>query len=261
MISYNSIRNNIYDVQLRRWKDYINSRSPYTMLKSFYYIETASLFLFLTQRFIKSPGVITSLYIISGVCGAFMVNSDLDIFFYFGVFLVFTKGSFDWADGPLARRLNKTSFFGHALDEYGALLTDGALRLSFIYYALDSVDQLDLFPVMAFLVMVTRFNHFSLVIYQKQAGKMQGNVMKTRDSVVGASESKWFGKCYRLLDNVLDARARSVDFLLLVLVVDRSDLLDLSVLLLTLSGVIVVKAVLGHLACLYVSYSVYKGVR
>ena len=67
MVQYNSIRNKIYSVEFERWKNLLNIYSPYSLFKAIYYIETASLFLFLTQKIIKSPNLVTMLYIFCGL--------------------------------------------------------------------------------------------------------------------------------------------------------------------------------------------------
>ena len=46
MTQYKIIRNKIYSVQFERWKNLLNIKSPYSLFKAIYYIETASLFLF-----------------------------------------------------------------------------------------------------------------------------------------------------------------------------------------------------------------------
>ena len=100
MEKYNKIRKTMYSVQLTRWAHLINIKSPYTLIKAIYYMETASLFLFITQKIIKSPNFITFLYALTGVIGSFLLLSSQETMFYIGIFMVFTKGTFDWADGP-----------------------------------------------------------------------------------------------------------------------------------------------------------------
>ena len=72
MEHYKEIRRQIYSVQFKRWKHILNIKAPYSLMKGIYYIETASLFLFLTQKIIKSPNFLTFLYILTGV-GAFLI--------------------------------------------------------------------------------------------------------------------------------------------------------------------------------------------
>ena len=265
MEKYNKIRKTMYRTQLKKWANFINIKSPYTYIKSLYYMETASLFLFVSQKIIKSPNFITFLYALTGVTGAFLLNSSHEMLFYVGIFMVFTKGTFDWADGPLARRLNKTSFLGHALDEYGAYLSDAALRLSFIYYTFKYFPELmHLFPIIAFLLLVKKFNLFSDYIYFKNIVRnssikdkksLNNRFQKLiKDSENSTGISKWY---YRYIA-FLDARARSIDFLLLLLIIDRFVDYYVSEVLLTFSVLIVLRAMSMYLAGIYLDFKVYK---
>jgi hypothetical protein len=265
MEKYNKIRKTMYSVQLTRWAHLINIKSPYTLIKAIYYMETASLFLFITQKIIKSPNFITFLYALTGVIGSFLLLSSQETMFYIGIFMVFTKGTFDWADGPLARRLNKTSFIGHALDEYGAYVSDAAFRLAFIYYTLRYFPELMyLFPVAAFILLITRFNLFSdSMCYKnivdsplKGSKKVSDNEFKEviKDSKKDVSVVKWY---YRYI-SFLDARARSIDFLLLLLIIDKVFVYNLSELFLILSMALVLRAVLMYVAGIYSAFKADK---
>ena len=265
MEKYNKVRKTMYSTQLKRWSHFINIKSPYTLVKSIYYMETASLFLFLTQKIIKSPNFITFLYAITGVMGAFLLLNPQDELFYIGIFMVFTKGTFDWADGSLARRLNKTSFLGFALDEYGAYLSDAAFRVAFIYYTLGYFPELMyLFPIIAFILLITKFSLFSDYMYYKNVAynplekykKVINNEFEEviKDSKEATGVANW----YHRYASFLDARARSVDFLLLILIIDRVFDYNLSELLLILSALIVLRALVMYAAGIYSAFKVYK---
>jgi len=265
MEQYKKIRSELYRVQLTRWADLINIKSPYTLVKAVYYIETASLFLYTTQKIIKSPNFVTFLYMIVGVIGAFLLNSkDVDLFFL-GVFMVFTKGTFDWADGPLARRLNKTSFLGHALDVYGAYITDMAFRISFVYYALGHYpDLMFLFPMIAFVLLIGKLNWFSDILYYQKSTESTSDKDKVsrdnklKEDLKDPENATGIVKWYYRYEALLDARARSIDFLLLVLLVDFVLDYDLSILLLFLSMLIVLRSVVTYAAGVYYAFNAYK---
>jgi phosphatidylglycerophosphate synthase len=256
MEKYKKIRKTMYGVQLTRWSHLINIKSPYTYMKAVYYMETASLFLFVTQKIIKSPNFITLLYILTGVIGALLLNSSTEVFMYLGVFMVFTSGTFDWADGPLARRLNKASFLGYALDSYGALVNDAAFRVAFVYYSLSYYpDLMFLFPIIAILLLITKFRLFSgFLYYQKSAGDSSNRDKNNEPEENIKGIAKWYYK----YEAFLDARARSIDFLLLILLVDVFFNYDLSILLLALSMLIVLRSVVMYVAGVYFALNVYK---
>jgi phosphatidylglycerophosphate synthase len=262
MEKYTTIRKTMYSVQLTRWAHLINIKSPYTLIKAVYYMETASLFLFITQKIIKSPNFITFLYALTGVMGAFLLHSSQETLFYIGIFMVFTKGTFDWADGPLARRLNKTSFIGHSLDTYGAHVGDAAFRVAFVYYMLGHFPELMfLFPILAFILLVTDFRLFSDFQYLKVATdatkKQIRNNAFERDIRSEDKKNNNFKKWYFRYTSLLDSRARSTDFLLLALLVDFTFSYDLSILLLTLSALIILRAIIMYSAGVYFSFKVY----
>jgi len=264
MEKYKKIRKTMYSVQLMRFSHLINIKSPYTLFKSIYYIETASLFLFITQKIIKSPNFITFLYILTGVIGAFLLHSSQEMMFYLGIFMVFTKGTLDWSDGALARRLNKTSSLGHALDIYGAVVSDSAFRVAFVYYTLGYYpDLMFLFPIIAFMLLITKFNLFSGFMYYKNNAEnplVKGKELRNNEFEENLKDlknikgiAKWYYKC----EPFLDARARSVDSLLLILFIDNMFDYDLSKLLLILSVLIISRAVVMYLAGMYFAFKVY----
>jgi phosphatidylglycerophosphate synthase len=263
MVEYLQIRKTMYDVQLRRWGDLLNIKSPYSLCKAIYYIETASLFLFITQNIIKSPNFITFLYALTGVIGPFLLCSSQQAWFYTGALMVFTKGTFDWADGPLARRLNKSSFVGGVLDSYGAYVSDVAFRLVFIYYTLGYFSELMfLFPVFSFMLVVTDFRLFTDSQYLTVSLDASKNKIRddtyhndirndlTRDGIL----KKW----YLRYVSFLDERARSIDLLLLILVIDFVLGYDLSNFLLVASAFIIIRAVIMYVAGVYFVFKVYK---
>lgn len=264
MEQYKKIRKKIYSVQFKRWKKILNINSPYSLIKAVYYIETASLFLFITQKIIKSPNFVTVLYILTGVFGAFLVIfSPHNYFFYLGLFMIFTKGTFDWADGALARRLNKTSFLGHALDIYGANICDAAFKMAFVFYTMNYYSEyILLFPLFAFILLITKFNTFSDLLYFKYIrddltthDKKKNNFEK---DLRQGKKMKIITKLYNIYTSFLDARARSTDFLVLILLIDGISDVDITFLLLILSALIILRAIVEYVATTYLAFQNYR---
>jgi len=262
MENYNKIRKMMYEEQFKRWSHLINIKSPYTLIKGVYYMETASFFLFFTQKFIKSPNFITLLYLLTGVIGAFLLNSSHNELCYIGIFMVFTKGTFDWSDGPLARRLNKTSFLGHAFDTYGALVNDYAFRVAFVYYTLGYYpDLIFLFPLIVFIFLITKFSLFAdhlyyKIIKEKPLKQIRNN--KFDDIIKDPKQATGLAKWYVRYQSILDTRARSIDFLLLILIIDIMLDYDVSGFLLILSILLVLRAIIIHAASIYYAFQIYK---
>lgn len=264
MVNLNSIRKTMYDVQFTRWKHLLNIKSPYSLLKSFYYIESASLFLFLSQKIIKSPNFITFLYILTGLSGAFLINVTDEFWFYIGVFLIFTKGTFDWADGPLARRLNKTSFLGYALDTYGAHVIDAFFRVSFLFYTLTYYPKLlFLIPLISFIILITKFNIYSGFLYHSKLNSTSKNIKKKENlindrNIEYKEENKGLRNLYYNYVAFLDARARSIDFLLAILIFDRITDHNFSILLLVLSMLIVLRSLVILFGGFYLAFNEFN---
>ena len=200
--------------------------------------------------------------------------------------MVFTKGTFDWADGDLARRLNKTSFLGHSLDCYGAYISDIAFRFSFVYYSLvKNPDFMMFFPVLAFLLMAPDLRQFSDVQYLKRITRVNSSDSRKNKIVrsssfeqdphdiyalakrtsaltgdkygrISDSDGK-LKKLYFRYTSFLDGRARSIDFLLLVLVID-SFYDNCSLLLLILTILILLRSITIYIAGVYFISKAYK---
>jgi phosphatidylglycerophosphate synthase len=267
MVNFFSIRKDIYKHNLSQQGDnLINVKYPYSSIKGIYYMETASIFLFLTQKIIKSPNLITFFYILTGVVGAFFIGfSPPNFIFYLGLFMVFTKGTFDWADGALARRLNKTSFLGHALDVYGASTCDAAFRVAFVFYTINYYPKyMSLFPVIVFVLLIIKFHLFSDVLYfrNKTKNHLENNkIIRNNNFQKDLENSKKFkgiDKLYYRYVSFLDERARSIDFLILILLVDKIFVYDLSLLLLILSILIILREIVMHVAGIYLTFKTYK---
>lgn len=264
MEQYKKIRKKIYSVQFERWKNILNINSPYSLIKAVYYIETASLFLFITQKIIKSPNFVTVLYILTGVLGAFLVIlSPHNCFFYLGLFMIFTKGTFDWADGALARRLNKTSFLGHALDVYGANICDAAFKMAFVFYTTNYYPEyIIFFPLFAFVILITKFNTFSDLLYYKNIrddyktnDKKKNNF---EEDLRQGKKMKKITKLYNIYTSFLDERARGTDFLILILLIDGISNVDITFLLLILSALIILRAIVEYFATTYLAFQNYR---
>jgi len=66
-------------------------------------------------------------------------------------------------------------------------------------------------------------------------------------------------KWYFMYTSFLDSRSRSVDSLLLLLLVDFTFSYDLSILLLALSALIISRAIVMYIAGVYFAFKVYGG--
>ena len=177
--------------------------------------------------------------------------------------MIFTKGTFDWADGALARRLNKTSFLGHALDVYGANICDAAFKMAFVFYTMNYYPKyMFLFPLLAFVLLITKFNIFSDLLYYKNfkdgyqiQDKKKNNF---EENLRKGKKMKRITKLYYIYTSFLDARARSTDFLILILLIDKISDVDITFLLLILSALTILRAIVEYVATSYLTFQNYR---
>ena len=87
-------------IDIKNW-----SSNPYTFLKSIYYIETSSLIVYLSQFIKITPNQLTAIYIIMGFFAGLLLSLNNEILNITALILFFTRGTFDWSDGVLARIL------------------------------------------------------------------------------------------------------------------------------------------------------------
>ena len=177
--------------------------------------------------------------------------------------MIFTKGTFDWADGALARRLNKTSFLGHALDVYGANICDAAFKMAFVFYTTNYYPEyIFLFPLFAFVLLITKFNTFSDLLYYKNIS--DDNIIQDKkknnfeENLRQGKKMKKITKLYNIYTSFLDARARSIDFLILILLIDGISDVDITFLLLILSALIILRAIIEYVATTYLAFQNYR---
>jgi phosphatidylglycerophosphate synthase len=217
MYSLGYIRRQIYAHNMVKTDARFFTRwSPYSLLKAHYYVLCASLLLYWTQTFIRTPNFVTGLYILSGVFGAFLLNADNEWLVLFGVFLVFNKGIFDWWDGALARLLERSSSKGAIFDPYGARICDYAFRLAIIFYALaDREDLISFYPAAVFFILVPNIR-----FYAKATGHQTIGTEPPKAVLNLSDRERTVLTLYKNYLCFLDGRARSVDSLLLLILLD-----------------------------------------
>ena len=107
------------------------------------------------------PNIVTIIGILLGLTAASLYSTG-DIFYAkIGSIIFFFAACFDHVDGEVARKLNKTSIFGHYLDHIGVCITYIALFIGLGFYA-DKNFNLGLnyacvSALCVFLIMTIRF--------------------------------------------------------------------------------------------------------
>ena len=99
-----------------KYPDYYEWRSPYTWLKSRFYIECATLIVFLIQGVRLHPDQISRFYGLLGALAGILLAVPNKICTLIAVFIFFGKGVLDGVDGHLARIKGLESEYGARLD-------------------------------------------------------------------------------------------------------------------------------------------------
>jgi len=213
---------------------YINDwkRNPYTFLKAKFYMETSAVLVYFLLKTKIKPNTITLFYCFAGIMGGVLLSIPCKWTIISALFIFFTKGTLDWSDGHLARATNQTSITGHVLDVYGALLNDMGLQIGLGFYvAFKSGNNLFyyLIPIIPFLFAAKLKTFSEIVLYEELSNEkslskiIQKNINtetdQTKKENAKANVLGTYSKYY-YLSSFLDARARSVDFICLVILVE-----------------------------------------
>lgn len=189
------------DLYARSWK-----LDPYTKLKSYLYMELASIVVFLAIKFGVKPNTITLFYAHAGTVALFCLVWFGEVFLIWGCLIFFLKTSLDWADGFLARKLGCTSKGGQTLDVWGGS-TNRISLLLFVGYAmfLQTGFSYFLFITIAILLlsfMASKLSEISLGYLGKRRARAQRKPYK-ETLLYQIARSIYF-----------DGRSRYTDFLI-----------------------------------------------
>lgn len=111
-----------------------NWKSVYTNLKAHYYMEGASLLVYLLQNTSIHPNYITILYALFGVTGGLLIATGVPLYIWLGILLIFNRGILDLTDGHLARLMRKESALGAKLDLWAGRIGTYAFYLGVAMY-------------------------------------------------------------------------------------------------------------------------------
>ena len=208
-------------------------KNPYTYLKSRYYVECASVVTYIFLKIGISANNTTLLYIFFGLLGSILISLGYAPFVYIGTFLIFNKGVFDWADGQIARWKKQESLKGHILDLYGARFNSICFNSAIGFYCYNTSNQ-DYFLYLAFgnvffNATLIRTYASDLLLRDISSGKISLEIQNGISSkkldeattLLPKTKISLLIKRFKFLQSVFDDRARSVDFILLILLLEQ----------------------------------------
>lgn len=222
---------------LNDWK-----RNPYSFLKARFYIETSVILVYFLQKTNISPNMVTILYGWIGVLGCLFLSVPSNIFIFFAVVIFFTKGIFDWTDGLLARIKGQTSITGHVLDGHGALLNDLSFQIGLGFYTAFKTDVFLFFfliPIIPFLYAASLRSYSEKILFTEL---LKDNFLKREMKKIKKAETTSYTETsdnikkgvlgrytslFNRFNSVLDARARNVDFICLLLLLEMTTNLSI----------------------------------
>lgn len=234
MYTINELRRYQYDYHnekfpfLNDWK-----KNPYSFLKSRFYMELSALMVYFLLKTRIKPNSITIVYGLAGILGGILLAIPLTVTHMIAIIIFFTKGILDWSDGHLARITGQASITGHVLDIYGASLNDVALQIGLGFYVAARTGLhvfYYLIPLIPFFYAVKLTNFSSAVLFDELSkSNFLKVVMKKKMHVdftaktVEDTKLEILGnkkKYYECFASLLDARARSVDFICLLILIE-----------------------------------------
>jgi len=219
----NKVKNN-FNVDMNDWVS-----NPYTFLKSRFYIEFSCILVYLAQFTNITPNIFTMTYAVLGVLGAFLITINNDFIILSGLLILFTKNVFDWGDGLLAKIKNQSSDLGGLLDSWGGIVGAYTFIGGFGFYLFNKTNN-ELFLIIAFLIILLKALDLKDFAYQMSMYELFN--AKNKKSVLNklnlkkkpnylTNKNSLINKVKNFVQNFLDDRSRSFDFILLLIFIDN----------------------------------------
>jgi len=206
------LRNSAFDIQ--NWK-----KNPYSSFKAIIYIELSSIFAFLIQFTNLSANHVSLLYCISGVVGGLLLMSNNETMIFGGLLLFFLKGSLDWTDGFVARIKKQGSAVGHLLDTWGSHIGNISLMTSVGIYCYNTSAN-NIFLFLTIIILFLNLIDFKLFTYHQAFYEILNKKIKISSSKKKLKIKYNESISIQILKNFMDHRARTVDTICLLLLLE-----------------------------------------
>jgi len=203
------------------------TKYPYTSIKARIYIEFAAILIRLLTRTHITPNMLTYTYAALGPISIILTlkNSDLSLFLAV-INFVFIKGILDWSDGALARITNKSSKLGEVLDAWGAHVNTTCFVLSIGIYLYKNTNSsiflyLLLFVALLKAIDLKDFKYYLIGKYDLEKKLTNEKLENSSYLKNSTSANSSLFSVYKLSTFILDERARTVDGILAVMIVEN----------------------------------------
>ena len=236
-ISWREIRKKMYssyesdlissrlDVDPNDWK-----KNPYTFLKTRYYIEIGSILIYFFINTSITANSITLSYIALAPIAAIMVSIDNNFAIAIGIFIFFNRSILDWIDGFWARHKNQISYKGAILDSYGAKIGTISFNVGVGLFCFNNNGNIVFMYLTIFLLFlhsnIIREYSSSLILRDISNNSIEAKITTNKNPNLGNFQlSKKYlnfipSSLLNFFYNICDGRARSVDTILLLMIID-----------------------------------------
>jgi len=206
---------------------------PYTWFKARFYMEASAVLVYFLLKTKIKPNTVTIVYGLLGLLGGVLLAVPTNEAVFIAVVIFFSKGILDWSDGHLARIRGQTSVTGSILDSYGALLGALGFQMGLGFYVAQKSETIlfyyliPLIPLFyagrlhsfAFSELFTK--HITSEKIKEYRKKNPSNAATKLDNEeLSDSPPKKYGMAYGFIRNFLDDRARTVDLVCLLILLE-----------------------------------------
>ena len=204
-------------------------KNPYTFLKAKFNIETSALMVYFFQLTRITPNNLTFMYILLGFLGGLFLASNNNILILTSLIFFFTKGAFDWGDGFLAQIKDQKSNLGSLLDNWGAKVGSYSFIVGLGYYLYNKQNEEIFLALSLFIIFLKSIDlreyAYQLAMFDFMKDKNKKfffNKLNLKKNVIFSKKKFNFLRIFKsFIQNFIDDRARSVDLILLLILIDN----------------------------------------
>ena len=206
--------------------------SPYSRFKAILYMEASAILVWFLQRTNVTPNALTVTYGVLGLVGGIFLAMSAKGAIIIAVLIFFLKGILDWSDGHLARLKNQTSAAGAILDGYGGILGAMGLQIGLGFYVAEKSSMMIFYYLIPLipLFFLGKLHNFALSELFKEymtkdklseyAAKEQPAQEDRQFTSIKSLANPRLEKMRTTINSLLDNRARTVDFICLLLLIE-----------------------------------------
>ncbi len=208
-------------------------KNPYTYLKAIFYMELSAILVYFLLKTKIKPNTVTLTYGLLGLLGGILLTIPTNETIFIAIIIFFSKGILDWSDGHYARKTSQTSITGDILDHYGAFLGALGFQIGLGFYVAQKSDILLFYFLIPFIPLfyagklhsyslsMLFKKHFDIKIIKKYIHPTAQNISKEFSNIKSKQDlGKKYSLFYNVARNLLDDRARTVDFICLLLILE-----------------------------------------